>query len=77
MLPLFDDPPPAPREVRERIGIDSPEYRVYWRQFAQALDGQSFTYRDADERITQFARDGHRLGRLLRPLPCMTEGRRQ
>jgi hypothetical protein len=68
-LPLFD--PPLPPRVR----TDSPCYFVYWQCFRQGREGQAFTYRDEDPEIARYALDGHRIGRLFRPLPCMKETR--
>ena len=69
-LPLFDAPPP------KRNGIDSPEYFVWWIGFRQGADGQSESYRyDDDDDLDARYHDGHRVGRLFRPLPCMKEKR--
>lgn len=56
----------------ERIGIQSPEAFAYRRGFKQGANGESKSYRyDPDERVNTYYEDGHRIGRLFRPLPCM------
>lgn len=70
-LPLFDEPPP------KRIGPGSPEYVTFWSRFRAAVDGQSFTDRlEDDPELFRYAEDGHRIGRLFRPLACAKEKRR-
>lgn len=66
-LPLFDEPAP----VIPRIAHDGPEAKIYWRYVREGREGQSFTFRDEDPILTGYARDGYKLGCLLRPLPCV------
>lgn len=73
MLPLFDGDGETPVQ---RIGINSPEMFAYWSAFRCGVEGQSRPGEEPDERVNQFIRDGYRLGRLFRPLPCMREKRR-
>lgn len=70
-LPLFDEP----RVEVKRIAVDGIEANLYWRYFREGREGQSFTFRDEDESLVQYAKDGYRLGRLAAPLPCMKEKR--
>ena len=70
-LPLFDE-----RHVEgPKLTPDTPEYQVFWRQLRTGYEGQPFTFSDPDERLMRYARDGHRIGRLFRPLPCVMETR--
>jgi hypothetical protein len=66
-LPLFAEP------VRW-VSVTSPAYFVFWKCFREGSTGQAFTFCDPDPELLRYARDGHRIGKLFRPLPCM-EGR--
>lgn len=72
-LPLFD-PPPAPPIHGPHVGPGTPEYAAFWTAFHVGAAGAR-PMAASDDRVGQYARDGFRIGRLFRPLPCMQENR--
>ncbi len=70
-LPLFDDPPVA----LDNVGaVGTPCWFAFRRGFAEgARDQAASLHYDADEEIDGYYREGFRVGRQFRPLPCMAE----
>lgn len=68
-LPLFDERPHGAQP-------GTPLYFTWWKCFREAVDGQAFTFRSEDDpELFRYAEDGHRIGRLFRPLTCIKENR--
>ena len=68
-LPLFSAPDGG---AVVRISHQGPEAFAYRVGFRQGAQGQRRSVRyDDDDVIEQYYRDGHRIGSLFRPLPCM------
>lgn len=65
----LDDPRPKSHRPATIARVGTPEYHAYWSAFRKALDGQSAPGPEHDPQITQYLRDGYRLGQLARRRP--------